>query len=110
MQRLALVLCAILLQGCATIDNFEEKYDADVSFKVGMGYQIDSQTDQLLQTTYKDQCDKNAKAIFGPGVEWKEKHELELLHESWYLCGTPFNNHPEMYSLDLRYMYKIGGE
>jgi len=104
MKRAILILCILLMGGCASLD------ELNPYFKVGGAVQINDQTDQLLRTTYKDQCDKNFKAIFGPGVEWRGRHELELIHESWYLCGAPFNKHPEMYSLDLRYMYKIGGQ
>lgn len=108
MHKYFLVLLAVILSGCTLQDKLKE-HDAAMFFKVGGALQIDSQTDQLQQTTHPDQCDQQPKAKFGPGIETRSGHTLELMHHSWYFCGGPFNHKAEQWGLDLQYSYKFGG-
>ena len=95
-----LILMAILLGGCGGTPYME----------VSLGYQLNDYTDYWLQTEQTWQCDKNIQFNGELGMEWEPvpRHTLSAgaHHESWVLCGGPFNNMPEVDSNDIRGTYR----
>ncbi|MEE9158940.1 MAG: hypothetical protein V3U60_11200 [Gammaproteobacteria bacterium] len=86
MKRLWLV-CLVLLSGCGTFE---------VYGKGGVAYQIDDQTDYYLQTDRDWNCD-NPAAIVAVGMRNDKGTYCELMHRSWWRCGTGDNSDPETY-------------
>jgi hypothetical protein len=95
-----MLVVLIALMGCAAAPG--------VYMDVGVGYQIDSETDYWLQTTQSWQCSKNAAAHVEVGYEWDNGTTLGLNHQSWWMCGT-FNNDPEVYSNQILLNKRFGG-
>lgn len=94
------IIIAVILSGCSSLNPYAE---------IGLNYQIDSETDYWVQTDRPWQCDRNPKFDGEVGVETRNNWSLGLHHESWVLCGTGVNRHPEVYSNDIRLSKKWGG-
>jgi len=95
------VLWLVLLSGCAAAPYAE----------LGIGYQIDSQTDYWLQTDRDWQCSKQPQFHAEVGLEFDDGWTLGYHHQSWLMCGSPRgNNDPEVYTDDIRLTKKFGGK
>lgn len=92
-------LVLLLLAGCAS------PYAT-----IGVAYQIDDQTDYWLQTDRDWQCGKQPQAHIEVGLEFDHQLTVGLHHQSWLMCGGPFNHRPEVYQNDIRIMKKWGGK
>ena len=90
----------LLLAGCASTPYAE----------IGLGYQIDGMTDQLVQTGHKDQCSYQPQVHLELGLEFDHDWTLGYHHQSWLMCGGPFNSRPEIYMDDVRITKKFGGK
>ena len=97
MRWIFLLAC---LAGCASSPYVE----------VGLGYQIDNMTDQLVQTGHKDQCSRQPQFHVELGIETENNWKLGYHHQSWLRCGGPFNHRPEIYTDDIRLTKKWGGK
>ena len=80
-----------LLSGCASTPYYE----------IGLEYQLDDYTDYWLQTERSWQCNKNVKFHGELGLKWRDcvgsaDCKTGIDHESWLLCGGPFNDRPEV--------------
>jgi hypothetical protein len=95
------LLILFLLAGCAGTKPYLE---------IGLGSQINRNTDYWVQTPRDWQCSKNIQVHIEPGLEWDSNWRLGYHHKSWLLCGGPFNNHPEVYADDIRLTKKFGGK
>ena len=56
------------------------------------------------------QCSKNVKFNGEVGLEFENDWSVGLHHQSWVLCGDPFNKRPEVDSNDIRITKKFGGK
>ena len=93
-----LILLTVFISGCAT-----------PYAEVGVAYPLDKYTDYWVQTDRTWQCSNGPQAHFEVGVE-KNDWQLGIHHQSWWGCGGPFNNRPEVYENDIRITKKWGGE
>jgi len=100
-----LILFSLLLGGCATL----EEHDMAPFLTVGVGYQIEDGTDYWLQRERSWQCDEWQQAILKLGIESKAGWALYLEHNSWWLCGDPFNSKPEVDYNQIVLEHKFGG-
>ena len=88
----------LLLSGCGSAKPFLE---------MGVAYQYDERSDQLVRTSLRDQCEN--PAFRGRlGLEYPSGWRVAINHYSWILCGTT-NDKPEIYSNDIEVSYKFGG-
>ncbi len=73
---------------------------------VSLGYQF--QEDYWLDNDRSWQCSKNLQFHLTPGLmfDWGR---IELHHQSWLLCGGPFNHRPEVDTNDIRITTTWGG-
>jgi len=94
-------LILLLLTGCASVDPY---------FEVSLGYQIDGMSDYWVQTFNPEQCSKNVKFDAELGLELPKNWTVGYHHQSWLLCGGPFNDMPEIYADDIRVTKKFGGK
>ena len=105
MKNSILILLAILLTGCATLE--------DKGFKpfatIGVGYQLDSRTDYWVQTERKDQCSVNAPFFGDAGLHHRKNWKIYYSHQSWVACGGPFNSKPEIYADYIKVDKQFGG-
>ncbi len=102
MRGSLLILVALLLAACV---------GTPVPYaEVGVGVQLNSLTDYWLQTDRSWQCDNNLSAHFAGGLEWDNKVKLGIYHDSWWFCGGPFNDKPEVWQAGVRLTKKIGGK
>lgn len=90
----------LLLSGCAATPYAE----------VSLGYQINGMTDYWIQTGNPNQCPKNIKFDGEVGLELPKDWTIGYHHQSWLLCGGPFNHRPEIYADDIRVTKKFGGK
>lgn len=100
MKRAITTALLIALTGCASVEPYAT---------VGLGYQIEGQTDYWLKTDRSWQCDHNPKAIIEAGVELPNNWKIAYNHQSWVRCGRPFNRRPEVYQDDIRILKTWGG-
>lgn len=98
MNRLWLLL--LMLSGCG----------ATPYTTVGLGYQIDGETDYWLQRERTWQCSKQPSAHIEIGLEFENKLTVAAHHQSWLLCGAPFNNDPEVDQNEIRISKTWGGK
>ena len=99
MRAILICICMVALSGCAANKERVERGDILFFIELGMGWQNDAMTDQLVQTTHKDQCEKNMPFSGEFGVMLPHHWQLSYEHESWWFCGGPFNEDlPEIYS------------
>lgn len=89
----------LLLSGCA----------ASPYAEVGIGYQLDSNSDWHLRTDREWQC-HNPQFHGEIGLEWDNDIKLGYHHQSWWGCGAPFNDKPELFTDDIRLTKKWGGK
>lgn len=90
---------ATLAVGCSGL---REAIPGDEYVDVSVAYQIDEWSDWYLRTGREWQCSDNFKAIFEAGTQLNDKWSVAYTHQSWWSCGKPFNNHPELYTDDIR--------
>jgi len=95
-----LVTCMLLLSGCASTPYGE----------ISLGYQLDDSTDYWLKTEQSWQCSKNVQFNAEAGLEFDNQWTVGLHHQSWLMCGGPFNSRPEVDSNDIRITKKFGGK
>ena len=89
-----------MLAGCA----------ASPYAEISLGYQLDGSTDYWLQTDRSWTCSKNVQFNGEVGLEFEHDLRVGLHHQSWVLCGGPFNTRPEVDSNDIRVTKKWGGK
>ena len=95
------VLWLLLLSGCAATPYGE----------IGIGFQINSNTDYWLKTTQDWQCSKQPQFHAEVGLEFDHNWQVGYHHQSWLMCGRPFgNSNPEVYTDDIRITKKFGGK
>ena len=92
------ILVLLLLCGCAT-----------PYAEVSLGYQLDGMTHDFLKTSNQYQCSENVQFNGEVGVEFEDNWRIGYHHQSWLLCGRPFNDYYETYSDDIRVTKKWGG-
>jgi len=97
---LALILIVGVMSGCSTAKPYAE---------ISLGYQLDGMTDYWLKTSNPDQCSRNVQFNGEVGLEFPHNWQLGYHHQSWLLCGGPFNHRPEIYTDDIRLTKKWGG-
>ena len=95
-----LIIFLALLSGCASVKPFAE---------LSIGAQMNGSSDELIRTDRKNQCDKNVQFRACAGIELPDDWMLAYCHQSWLLCGGPFNERPELYTDDIRITKKFGG-
>lgn len=100
-MKYALVTLLLLLAGCAS--------NPEPYLQVGVGYQIDANSDWYLRTDREWQCSDNFQAHFEVGLDWG-KTTLGYHHQSWWTCGGPFNDRKELYVDDIRLTHQFGGK
>lgn len=93
------VLLTLLVAGCGSTPYFE----------VGVGYQIDKNSDWYVRTERPWQCSDNYQGHFELGLDWGDTR-LGYHHQSWFTCGDPFNSRPELYVDDVRLTHTFGGK
>lgn len=100
-------LLLLLLSGCAGMQEFVEEATEDVVIyaELSVAHQLDEQTDYWLQTERSHQCDSGPQAHGELGL-MKGPWSLGLHHQSWWLCGGPVNDKPEVYQNDIRLKYR----
>jgi hypothetical protein len=108
-----LIAIAYLATGCATVEPFAE---------VGVGYQVDRQSNYYVQTERPWQCDSKYQAHLAIGAEvgdipkssiWSFLNNVKVgyYHQSWWACGWPVDNSKsELYQDDIRITKKWGGK
>ena len=89
----------LILTGCAATPYAE----------VSVAYPIEKYTDYWVQPDRDWQCNSGPQAHIEVGIE-KDSWKLGIHHQSWWLCGGPLNDKPEVYSNDIRLTKKWGGE
>jgi hypothetical protein len=92
-------LCLLLLGGCSAAPYAE----------LGLGYQVDAQTDYWVQTDREWQCSKQPQFHGELGLEFNNNWKIGYHHQSWVLCGG-HNDTPEVYMDDIRITKKFGGK
>jgi len=102
MKMAAVLLSLFLVVGCAS-----EKVRPFGS--LGLGYQAEGSTDHVLQRDREWQCKRWQQAWIEIGAEFRNGCSISLLHQSWYLCGSPFNERPEVDMNTFVGKCKIGG-
>jgi len=88
LARLCILVILAGLSGCAGYG---------IYIDLDGGFQDDSQTDYWLQTTRADQCDTNPSFRGEFGIRHRSGLHAGYYHDSWWLCGGPFNKKPEIY-------------
>lgn len=94
-------LLLIFLPGCSGVAPYAT---------VGLGYQIDDNTDYWLKTSQSWQCSKQPQFHAEVGLEFDHNLTVGYHHQSWVRCGGPFNSRPEVYTDDIRITKKWGGK
>lgn len=94
-----LLLLLPVLAGCEHVQPY---------MKLSAGKQIASGTDYWVHPDRPWQCD-GTKFNGEIGIEHKSGLMLGWHHESFWDCGGPFNERPEITQEDIRLTYKIGG-
>lgn len=88
-MRYLIILFAVFLTGCTHLSPHLE---------VGLAYQVDGMTDWIQRTDRSWTCNDNTMFIGEAGVEHEPSGVVvSYVHESYVLCGKPFNSHPELY-------------
>jgi len=100
-MRISLLSALFLLSACAHIPE-------PVYLDVGVGYQIDNNSDWYVRTERDWQCSDNFQGQFALGWDFGAT-EIEYYHQSWYPCGGPFNNKAELYQDSINLRHRIGG-
>lgn len=90
-----ILLVGLMLSGCKDV-NIRE--DVGMFVSVGLGYQDESNSDELLQRIQQEQCDEWQQAHAGLGIVLPYDFRFGYHHQSWYGCGNPFNDDPEIYT------------
>ena len=98
-MRYAVAVVLLLLAGCGTSPYLE----------VGVGYQIDDNTDYWLQRDRSWTCD-GALAHAELGLEFERQWRIGYHHQSHWGCGGPFNDDPEVYQDEIILTKKFGGK
>ena len=94
-------LALALLSGCASSPYAE----------VGLGWQVDGQTDYWLQQDRDWQCSHGPLVEAEIGLEMEGNWKVGYHHQSWLMCGGPFGDgKPEVYQDDIRITKKFGGK
>jgi hypothetical protein len=101
MRRFTCSLMLVLLSGCAGWEPYVD---------VAIGVPIDSQTDYWLQTERDWQCSTGPQAHLAVGLESPEYLYVEFNHQSWWLCGGPLNEKPEVDSNQILFGGRWGGQ
>ena len=99
-MKILICICMMLLSACATSEPY---------FEVGIAHQLDQNSDWYVRTEREWQCSRNWMAEFELGLDWG-KARLGYHHQSWWLCGGPFNDMHELYQDDVRLTYTFGGK
>ena len=97
--RLVLIATILVLSGCGGMYG-----------KVGLAAQVDRNTDYWLQTDRDWQCSKNVQFHGEVGYEFEHDVTVYYHHQSWLLCGGPFNDAPEVYTDRIGIDKKFGGK
>lgn len=100
MKKVLLCILAMGVAGCGTAAPYAS---------VGVGYQVDQNSDWYVRTERDWQCD-NPQAHFEVGLEFDHQVTVFYHHQSWYRCGGPFNNKPELYVDHIGIEKKWGGK
>ena len=87
----ALLLIVLMFAGCG-----------GTYVRLGLGHQIDDQTDYWLQTDRDWQC-HNPSFHGEVGYEFADpvigdRAGIAFVHDSWLLCGSGLNDKPETYT------------
>ena len=100
-MRLLLLLAIGLLAGCAA--------NSPYYLEAGLGYRINSQTDQLLHTdTPGNGRNPTFEVAWGRHFNWQDSR-CEIYHWSHLRDGGPFNDNAEQYELRARCVAAIFG-
>ena len=91
----------LLLWGCAGWKPYAE---------IGVGYQLNGETDYWLQQERSWQCSKDPEFLGELGIESSSSWKVAVEHESWVRCGGPFNSDPEVDSNRIKISKKFGGQ
>lgn len=100
-MRLIVLTVAALLTGCASAT-------AKPYFELGATYRIDDHSDWYVGSDRDWTCDSPGfDAEFG--YDFGKWGSLGYRHQSYWLCGGPFNSKPELYQDDIRWSMRWGG-
>jgi len=98
---LLILAMVVFLPACSSVKPYAE---------IGLGYQIDRNTDYWLETDRSWQCSKQPQFHGELGIELKHDWKIGYHHQSWLMCGKPFGGgQPEVYADDIRITKKWGG-
>ena len=100
-MKVVLIAIVLFLIGCASVEPYAE---------IGIGYQINKNTDWYLETQRDWQCSWQPQTHIEVGVETKSNWKIGYHHQSWLACGGPFNDHPELYQEQIKIIKKFGGQ
>lgn len=101
-NAIAVIFLVLLVGGCAS-------KNVKPFASLGVGYQLEGSTDYWLQRERDWQCDKWQQAWIEAGLEFKNGCSLAIVHQSWWFCGGPFNERPEVDMNSLIGKCKVGG-
>ncbi len=110
-MKIAVVFLALLLAGGCASENTRKGIRENVKpfASLGVGLQLEGSTDYWLQREREWQCDRWQQAWIEVGVEFKGGCSVAIVHQSWWFCGGPFNERPEVDMNALIGKCKIGG-
>ena len=108
-NAIAIVFLTLLAGGCSSAKIKELKEDVKPFGSVGFGYQLEGATDYELRRAREYQCDRWQQAWFEVGLEFRNGCSVAIVHQSWWFCGSPFNERPEVDMNTLIGKCKIGG-
>lgn len=100
-MKIQFLIIVFLLPGCAGWKPYVD---------VAAGIPIEGQTDHWLQTDRSWQCSTGPQAHLELGVESPKYAYIALNHQSWWLCGGPFNEKPEVSSAQILFGGRWGGQ
>ena len=110
MKNLIILATLVILTGCESFgDAVEGVTHARPYAEVGIGWQLDANTDPLRRTTNSNECRHNLPAHFEGGLDWGNT-SLGYEHRSWFFCGEPFNNEAETYADTIWLRHRFGGK
>lgn len=107
MAALRLILL-LFLSGCSYL---EETTGGTLYGEIAIAYQMDEHSDWYVRTEREWQCSDNWQAHFEGGIKWKnvwrgqDEVRAGYHHQSWWSCGSPWNNNAELYQDDIRITY-----
>lgn len=107
--KIITVLLSLLLVGGCAGSNTKVSDNVKPFGSVGIGHLLKGSSAYELQRAREYQCDNWQQAWLEAGLEFKNGCSISVIHQSWWFCGWPFNDRPEVTFNSLVGKCKIGG-